>query len=133
MVLLVFVAAAALAFHAVKRSKSTAGPETPIVGFQDPKSSTLLTPDFLSDLEPRKRLLLGIPVNLNNITAEELRLIPGVSTTLADRIIDYRHQCGPFEDWSELDNVHGLGPRTLENLRPYLKLHPTPQIPSPTK
>ena len=36
---------------------------------------------------------------------------------MAQRILDYRTKNGPFSSVDELDNVEGIGPKKLENLR----------------
>jgi competence ComEA-like helix-hairpin-helix protein len=113
LIFLLLIAAVALVGHAVNahRRTGTAAPS-------DRPAQTLHLPN--PDL--RQRLLLGIPVSINEIGAEDLRLIPGISTRLAKRIIDYRRDHGPFETWHRLQSVHGIGPKTLEKLRPYVRI-----------
>ena len=50
----------------------------------------------------------------------ELAELPGVGETLARRIVEVRRERGPFADHEDLRRVRGIGPRTLERLRPYL-------------
>ena len=113
LIFLLLIAAIALIGHAVNdhRRTDTAPPS-------DRPAQTLRLPDP----DSRQRLLLGMPVSINEIGAEDLRLIPGISTRLAKRIIDYRRDHGPFERWRRLQAVHGLGPKTLEKLRPYVRI-----------
>ena len=40
--------------------------------------------------------------------------------TLARRIVETREQAGPYGDHDDLLRVRGIGPRTLEGMRPYL-------------
>lgn len=56
------------------------------------------------------------PVNINTATAEQLQTLPGIGPVLAQRIIDYREENGPFETISELTMVSGIGISTLEEL-----------------
>lgn len=56
-------------------------------------------------------------INLNTATAAELELLPGVGPAVAQRIIDHRAAHGPFKRVEDLDNVKGIGPRTLDKLR----------------
>lgn len=58
-------------------------------------------------------------ININTATPAELELLPGVGPALAARIADYRQLHGPFKAVEELDHVSGIGPRTLEKIRPY--------------
>ena len=59
-------------------------------------------------------------LDLNRATKAELRLIPGLGDALAQRIIDQRERNGPFKNVDELRRVSGIGPKTLERLRPRL-------------
>jgi competence protein ComEA len=57
-------------------------------------------------------------VNVNTATEQELEALPGIGPVLAQKIIDYRTAHGPFPTVDALDDVSGIGPATLENLRP---------------
>ncbi|MFM9959090.1 MAG: ComEA family DNA-binding protein [Phycisphaerales bacterium] len=61
-------------------------------------------------------------VELNAATAQELEALPGIGATLARRIVDDRERKGAFRNVDELDRVSGIGPVTLERLRPYLRV-----------
>jgi len=71
---------------------------------------------------PEKRILYGIPIDLNAIGADELTLVPGIGPTIAGRILHYRNLHGNFTDLEELLNVSGVGRKRLEALRPYLSV-----------
>lgn len=53
-------------------------------------------------------------INVNIATAEELQRLPGVGPALAQAIIDYRNQHGPYQTLADLDDVPGVGPTRLE-------------------
>ena len=57
-------------------------------------------------------------VNVNTATEQELEALPGIGPVLAQKIIDYRTEHGPFPTVDALDDVSGIGPATLEDLRP---------------
>lgn len=59
----------------------------------------------------------GEKVRINSATQAELESLPGIGQVTAARIIEYREQAGSFEDLDDLDEVPGIGPATLENLR----------------
>ena len=60
----------------------------------------------------------GGKVNLNTASVEELDALPKVGPVLAQRILDWRKQHGPFKSAEELDAVDGVGPKMLETLLP---------------
>jgi len=62
------------------------------------------------------------PLNLNAATLEQLDELPGIGPALAERIIAYRDEHGPFTQLEQLDDVKGIGPRILEELRPCVTL-----------
>ncbi len=63
-------------------------------------------------------------VDLNWAESSELQALPEVGTALASRIIDYRQSHGSFSTLEDLLQVPGVGPRTLEQLRPMLSIAP---------
>lgn len=59
-------------------------------------------------------------LNINTASAEELQTLPNIGETTAQRIINYRTQHGNFINVNALQNVKGIGPKTLEKLRPFV-------------
>jgi competence protein ComEA len=64
-------------------------------------------------------------LDINAAGWAELSVLPGVGETLARRIVDSRAETGPFADVEALRRVRGIGPRTLERIRPYLRPVPS--------
>ena len=65
---------------------------------------------------------LGLPLDLNRATAQDLDALPGLGPALAQRIVDYRQAHGPFKQIEDLSEVSGIGPQNLPKLKPYLGL-----------
>lgn len=61
-------------------------------------------------------------ININTATIEELETLPGIGSSYAQRIIEYRETNGGFNSVDELVKVRGIGEKTLEKLKPYIKL-----------
>ena len=66
------------------------------------------------------------PVNINTATEEELIAVEGIGPTLAQRIVAYREEHGPFASIEELDNVKGIGMSLIENIRYLICTEDTP-------
>ena len=73
----------------------------------------------------RKMLILGEPIDVNQAGIAELALIPGISSGLARRIVEFRESQRHFKTWHELRRVKGVGPVSMKSLRDYLSIsHP---------
>ena len=59
-------------------------------------------------------------VDVNTADWPELVQLPGIGETLAQRIVESREATGPYLDHNDLQRVRGIGPKTLDRLRPYL-------------
>ena len=59
-------------------------------------------------------------VEINSASALELELLPGIGPGLAQRLVEDRRDRGPFSDVQDMDRVPGIGPRTIERLRPFV-------------
>jgi competence protein ComEA len=62
------------------------------------------------------------PVDLNTADAAALTKVPGIGPATAQRIVEWREQNGPFRQVEDLMKVKGIGEKSLEKLRPYLKV-----------
>ena len=61
------------------------------------------------------------PINLNTSTADDLSAnLSGIGDVIANRIIEYREQNGPFSSVDELINVKGIGEKKLSSIRNYV-------------
>ena len=60
------------------------------------------------------------PVNLNTADQIALEAVPGVGPVTATAILQHRTEIGSFESVEQLLDVTGIGPATLEALRPYV-------------
>lgn len=66
------------------------------------------------------RLLAGHPVQLNLASPRELSDLPGIGEKTAQRIVDHRAAHGPFPSVDALEGVRGIGPKTVQRLRPFI-------------
>ena len=61
-------------------------------------------------------------VSLNTADQTMLETVPGVGPVTAAAIIRHREESGGFDTIEQLLDVSGIGPATLESLRPYVTL-----------
>ena len=73
----------------------------------------VIVPEFLSS-RPR--------IDLNSAGVEELTRLPGIGETLAQRIVAYRQEHGPFRSVDKLKNVPGIGEKTVEEIKDSVSL-----------
>lgn len=59
-------------------------------------------------------------IDINAADWPEFALLPGVGEILAKRIVADRETNGPFRDWNDLRRVRGIGPKTFNEIRPFL-------------
>jgi competence protein ComEA len=61
-------------------------------------------------------------VNINTATAQDFETLPRIGATLAERIVAYRDQHGPFAGLESLLEVPGIGDLTLAGMRDKITL-----------
>ena len=61
-------------------------------------------------------------IDLNNAQARELEMLPSIGPTIAQRIVDHRTKHGPFDSLNDLDDVHGIGPKTIAKVSDWVTL-----------
>jgi len=61
-------------------------------------------------------------VDINEASATALAEVPGIGEVMAERIVAWRKEHGPFERVEDLMKVKGIGEKSLEKLKPYLRV-----------
>ena len=77
---------------------------------EGPQNQTTETP------APSKPELL----NINTASTKELQTLPNIGPQMAQRIVDYRKQHGKFASVEAIQNVKGIGAKTLEKVKPFI-------------
>lgn len=61
-------------------------------------------------------------MDINTADADTLTLIPGIGSVTAEKIIRYREKYGPFRKIEDIKKVSGIGDKTYEEIRKYIKV-----------
>ena len=109
---------------------SSQGSDSVIDDNQTPVSDKIIavnhesTEEIDEQTEIKKEEITGtqITININTVGKDELVLLPNVGPVTAERIIRYREDYGLFDSIDDLTRVKGIGPKTLEKLKPFVTL-----------
>jgi competence protein ComEA len=69
----------------------------------------------------RERIVAGIPLEPARMSAADWEALPGIGPALTGRIMTLGRQQGGLRSLDDLRGVEGIGPRTMERLRPLFK------------
>ncbi len=70
-------------------------------------------------------------VDLNQADLTELQTLPGIGSTTAKRIVEYREENGRFERIEEIMNVWGIGEKKFERFKDLITV--APPVPEKTE
>jgi competence ComEA-like helix-hairpin-helix protein len=71
-----------------------------------------------SSITAPARRPVRFPIDLNKASKHDIVELPGIGDKLADRIVQYRKNHGPFKRIDDLRKVKGIGKMRMERLRP---------------
>jgi len=89
------------------------------------QSSTSERPNALRETARRaaqlaRPLLPGERIDLDHADVSEITRLPRVGPALAQRMVAWRTEHGPFGTLSRLDSVPGVGVKLLDAIRPFV-------------
>ncbi len=73
-------------------------------------------------ITPAESAVQAKKVNINRGTLEELDALLGIGPAMAQKIIDWRNQNGPFKVLEDLKKVPGIGETKFENIKDQVSL-----------
>jgi competence ComEA-like helix-hairpin-helix protein len=93
-------------------------------GFPQPRTPEQAAQVGVQAVEPRagtsptrfQSSIVGT-LNLNTADAERLQALPGIGPALAEGVVAYRQEHGPFQTVEDLLRVPGIGPKRWERMR----------------
>ncbi|RAJ13380.1 ComEA family DNA-binding protein [Olleya aquimaris] len=84
-------------------------------------------PDWVTNPKPKQQIFnksfSNTPkteaqkLDLNSATATQLQKVYGIGPTYAERIVKYRHKINGFHSFIELQEVYGLTPEVIQNIK----------------
>ena len=74
----------------------------------------------LIDIDRVEPIAIEFKIDVNEADWPELALMPNIGEQLAKRIVADRKERGHYRDLSDLRRVRGIGPKTLEGMKPFL-------------
>lgn len=95
---------------------------SPAIYFSSIMNGSKITVDkaiTVERFEPEKYILFFIPFDINVITKDQLKAIPGIGEKLAQNITFYRSNKGCFRCLEEIKTVDGIGENTFRNFKQY--------------
>ena len=94
----------------------------PAQGEPPAQAATTRGEDGVVQYEPKPTPEAGLLIDINTASAEQLQLLPGIGPSRARSIIEDRQAMGPFSTIDDLQRIRGIGPATVEGVRPYVHL-----------
>lgn len=82
--------------------------------------NTYNTDAFFTGAAADTRPYINGKININAASAQDLSLLPGIGAGLANAIIEYREQNGPFSSIMELSKVKGIGDAKITDIMDYI-------------
>jgi competence protein ComEA len=77
---------------------------------------------LLAEIDNSRRLALGMTIDLNRATVDDLLLIPGIGEITAQKILKLRNEKVRFKNVEELMEIDGIKEKKLAKLKQYLYL-----------
>jgi competence ComEA-like helix-hairpin-helix protein len=95
------------------------------------QSSSTLPPNALRETARKaaqlsRPLMPGDKIDLDVADVSEITRLPHVGPALAQRIVAWRTEHGPFGSLARLDSVSGVGPTLLKAIQPFVAFSGVP-------
>jgi competence protein ComEA len=74
----------------------------------------------VSQMKAADKLSLGLPIDINRATEDDLRLIKGIGPATAQNIMEMRKKINRFENIEQLMEIKGIKEKRLAQFRKYL-------------
>lgn len=79
-----------------------------------------------TEMDAGERLALGMPVDINQVTEDELLMVKGIGEVSAKNILDLRNKLGRFRNIEQLMEIKGIKEKKLTELKKFLYVENNP-------
>ena len=76
----------------------------------------------LATVAPTSSAVETPTLDINQASVQQLIDLPGIGEAIAQRIVDFRKKNGPFRRVEDLLKIKGIGEKSLEKLRPHVRV-----------
>jgi competence protein ComEA len=73
----------------------------------------------IREMSNANKVALNIPININNISQDDLILIPGIGEKTALKIVQFRKKAGRFNKLEDLMNIPGIKEKKFAKIKKY--------------
>ncbi len=82
------------------------------------------TPEPTAAINPEPDATPATLININTAEAATLETLPKIGPSMAQRIVAYRQEHGPFQTIADIQQVPGIGPSIFAAIEPYITVGP---------
>jgi len=88
------------------------------------EEKTALAQEKLAETRPaeKEQIQFSKFININKSNKAELMSVPGIGPVMAERILRFRSDFGPFSSIEDLKQVKGIGEKKFEKIKQYLTI-----------
>jgi competence ComEA-like helix-hairpin-helix protein len=123
-ILILFLVGGALAGFVLNRILKIEEPvkvisvEKPVQKYEIATNQQVVSEKIIVPFEKKTLKRVDVKIDINVSGVDELMLLPGIGRAIAERIVQYREQNGPFLTNEALLSVKGIGQAKLEKIAP---------------
>jgi competence protein ComEA len=80
----------------------------------------------IEQISNANKLALGIPIDINKVTVDDLMLINGIGEKTAWRVVQFREKSGGFKRVEDLMKIPGIKDRKFQKFKGYFRTETVP-------
>lgn len=81
-----------------------------------------LAPGVANAAASKQEIPAAGQIDINDASADQLIVIPGIGKVMAERIVQFREEHGAFKRVEDLLKIKGIGEKSFQKIRAYVKI-----------